>query len=167
MPNKKNPLSIISCLQKLEDGILVTLLLVMIIMAVLQIVLRNLLDSGILWGDGLVKVLVLWIGLVGAMIASRNNNHISIDIISRYLPGPIKKLSDLIIAIFTTVICGIMAYFSFTFVLLERAGGMTAFAKVPAWLCESIIPIAFGIICFRYLILSFQTLIHIIKRVGS
>ncbi len=167
MPSKKKPSLFIYYLQKIEDGILIGLLLSMISMAVLQIVLRNLFDSGILWGDGLVRVLVLWIGLVGAMIASRNNHHISIDVISRYLPGSIKKLSDLIISAFTASVCAVMTYFSFTFVLLEKEDGMTAFAQVPAWICESIIPIAFGIICFRYLILSFQTLIHIYKRSRS
>ncbi len=167
MPSNKKKIPIISYLQKLEDGILITLLLVMIIMAVLQIVLRNMFNSGILWGDGLVKVLVLWIGLVGAMIASRDNNHISIDVISRYLPESVKKLSDLLIYGFTTLVCGTMAYFSYTFVLLEKTDGMTAFAQVPAWICESIIPIAFGIICIRYLILSFHTFTHMIKHSGS
>lgn len=167
MSSKNKPSVFISYLQKLEDGILITLLLVMIIMAVLQIGLRNLFDSGILWGDGLVKVLVLWIGLVGAMIASRNNNHISIDVISRYLPVSIKKVSDFLVYTFTTAVCGTMAYFSYTFVVLEKEGGMTAFAKVPAWICESIIPIAFAVICIRYALLSLHTMTRLFKRSGS
>ncbi|MCK5838003.1 MAG: TRAP transporter small permease, partial [Desulfobacula sp.] len=89
--------TIITALQKIEDSILIGLLLSMICMAVLQIVMRNLFDSGILWGDELIRVLVLWIGLIGAMIASRNNHHISIDVISRYLPDKIKKFTNLMI----------------------------------------------------------------------
>jgi TRAP-type C4-dicarboxylate transport system permease small subunit len=49
---------IVMILHKIEDSILVGLLLLMICMAVLQIFMRNLFDSGILWGDALVKVLV-------------------------------------------------------------------------------------------------------------
>ncbi len=155
---------VIKFLHKIEDTILIGMLLAMIIMAVLQIVLRNLFDSGIFWGDGLVKVLVLWIGLVGAMIASRNNHHISIDVISRFLPPGLKKLSNLIISIFTTAICWIMTWYSFSFVMLEKEDNMTAFANVPVWICESIIPVAFGIIGLRYLILSFQSLVLLFKR---
>ena len=77
------------------------LMLLMICMAVLQIFMRNLFDSGILWGDSLVKVLVLWIGLMGAMIASRNSHHISIDILSKFLPEQIKKITNFIISVFT------------------------------------------------------------------
>ncbi len=141
-------------LQKIEDGILVGLLLTMIFMAVLQIFMRNMFDSGILWGDALVRVLVLWIGLMGAMIASRKNHHISIDVLSKYLPAPIKKLTNLIIFIFTSFICGVMAYFSLTFVIMEKQDSFMAFANIPAWACESIIPIAFAIISLRYVFLS-------------
>ena len=141
-------------LQKIEDTVLVGLLLLMICMAVLQIFMRNLFDSGILWGDSLVKVLVLWIGLMGAMIASRNNHHISIDILSKFLPEQIKKITNFIISVFTSIVCGIMAYYSLSFVIMEKQDGYTTFANIPAWACESIIPIAFAIISLRYIFLS-------------
>jgi len=167
MTNKKPvfPLNILSFLQKIEDGILVGLLLLMIFIAVLQIFLRNLFDSGILWGDPLVRILVLWIGLIGAMVASRDNHHISIDVISRYLPDKIKKLSNLIISIFTSLVCAVMAYYSLIFVMMEKNDGILAFATIPAWVCESIIPVSFGIISFRYLLLSFTILTKLFKRI--
>ncbi len=141
-------------LQKVEDLILISLLLIMIFMAVFQIFLRNFFDSGVFWADALVRVLVLWIGLVGAMVASRDNNHITIDIISRFLPFRIKKAASRITSIFTAIVCGIMAWVSLRFVRFEMQDGLTAFANVPAWLCEMIIPIAFTIICIRYVIFS-------------
>lgn len=142
--------------------ILSGLLLLMIVVAVTQILLRNLFDSGILWGDELVRVLVLWIGLIGAMVASRNNHHISIDVISRYLPEKIKQLTSLVTAWFTAVICGLMTWFSLRFVIMEKQDGLIAFSSVPAWVCESIIPFAFAIITIRYLILSAALLIRIL-----
>ncbi len=150
-------------LQKIEDSILVALLLLMISMAVLQIFMRNMFDSGIIWGDSLVRVLVLWIGLMGAMIASRDNNHISIDVLSRYLPKQIKKITSFIISVFTSFVCAVMAYFSLKFVIMEQQDGFTAFANVPAWVCESIIPIAFSIISLRYIFLSIACFTDLFK----
>ena len=150
-------------LQKIEDIVLVGLLLLMICMAVLQIFMRNLFDSGILWGDSLVKVLVLWIGLMGAMIASRDNHHITIDILSKFLPEQIKKITNFIISVFTSIVCGIMAYYSLSFVIMEKKDGYTAFANIPAWVCESIIPIAFAIISLRYIFLSITSLAQFFK----
>ncbi len=159
------PQNIVMLLQKFEDSILVGLLLLMIVIAVLQIFLRNLFDSGILWGDPLVRILVLWIGLIGAMVASRNNHHISIDVISRFLPDQIKKLTNLIISIFTMLVCAVMAYHSLVFVMMERNNGALAFANIPAWICESILPISFVIISFRYLLFSFTCLFKLFKRI--
>lgn len=160
MPSKTPFQRVVHFLHTIEDFIMITLLLAMIMMAVLQIFLRNLFSTGIFWGDGLVRVLVLWIGLMGGMIASRSDNHISIDVISRYLPIRIKRISNLIVNAFTMIICGIMAYYSYLFVLDEKQSQMVAFAKVPAWICESIIPFAFMVISIRYLILIVENLIQ-------
>lgn len=140
---------------RLEDSILVGLLLLMIVMAVLQIFLRNLFGGGIVWSEVLVRILVLWLGLIGAMVASRQGNHITIDIMERYLSGRAKKVVQCIIELFTALICLVVAYYSLQFVQMEFVDGSESFAKVPAWLCEAIIPFAFMVISLRYFLLSF------------
>ncbi len=169
-PSHKNRgifLSGAALFQKIEDGILVSLLMTMIGLAVLQIFLRNVMDSGIVWGDSLVRVLVLWIGLLGAMVASRNDNHISIDILSRHLPKGVKRFTTLGTHIFTTLVTALMAWFSLKFVRLEMADHYTAFANVPAWTCEIIIPLAFLIMSLRYAFFCVDQIIQIISREGS
>lgn len=148
---------------RVEDSILVGLLLLMIVMAVLQIFLRNFFAAGIVWSDVLVRVLVLWVGLMGAMVASRQGNHINIDIMDRYLSGRVKIAVKFVIDLFTAVICLVVAYYSLQFVQMEFADGGASFAKVPAWLCESIIPFAFMVIGLRYFLSSFINLKNIIK----
>lgn len=142
-------------LYRLEDGILVGLLLLMIVMAVTQILLRNLFDTAIVWGDVLVRILVLWVGLVGAMVASRQGNHINIDILDRYLPGRAKTVVNFVVELFTALICSGVTYFSLRFVQMEYLDGGMAFARVPAWVCEAIIPFAFVVIALRYFMLAF------------
>ena len=145
-----------SMLYRIEDSILVGLLLLMIGLAVTQIFLRNLFDSGIVWSDILVRILVLWVGLLGAMVASRQGNHINVDILDRYLPERAKPLVSTVVQLFTALICTVAAYFSLLFVQVEYADGGTLFAQVPAWVCESIIPFAFAVIAVRYFMLSFE-----------
>jgi len=150
-------------LHRLEDAILVGLLLLMIGMAVTQIFLRNLFGAGIVWSDVMVRILVLWVGLIGAMVASRHDNHISIDILDRYMPERAKVYADFVIKLFTALICMIVAYYSLLFVKMEFADGGMAFAQVPTWLCEAIIPFAFTVIAFRYFLLSFMNLQKIVE----
>lgn len=154
---------IVTALHRIEDSILVGVLLSMLLMAVLQIILRNFFSSGIIWGDSMVRILVLWVGLLGAMVATRDNNHINIDIISRFLPGNIKTISQLVVEIFAVFVCAVMTWLSMKFVLMEMEYEIIAFANVPAWVCESIIPIAFAVITFRYSILSITSFFKLIR----
>lgn len=139
---------------KVEDAVLVSLLLLMIVLAVAQILMRNLFDSGMPWADVLVRILVLWVGLFGAMVASRKGNHIFIDVLTRYVPQRGKDILRSIAEIFTSVICFVTAFYSLQFVQMEYEDGATAFAQVPAWICESVIPFVFFVIGIRYVILS-------------
>ncbi|MGE0085819.1 MAG: TRAP transporter small permease [Desulfococcaceae bacterium] len=142
-------------LYRAEDAVLLGLLMLMILTAAAQILLRNLFGSGLAWGDMLVRMLVLWIGLAGAMIASRNGSHIRIDLITRWLPEHLRKILNATVEFFTAVICSAVAWHSIRFIRMEYSDGGMAFASIPVWVCEAVIPFAFIVISIRYYILSF------------
>jgi TRAP-type C4-dicarboxylate transport system permease small subunit len=135
-----------------EDGVLALLLTAMIVLAGVQIFLRNLLETGLEWGDPLLRVTVLWLGLLGAMAATRDDNHITIDILSRILPPRAKAASRLVTDLFTAIVCGLLAYHGARLVMFDMEAGTRAFAFVPTWVCELIIPFGFGIIALRFCI---------------
>jgi len=72
-------------LHRLEDGLLAVAVLVMVALAGLQIVLR-LFDGGLSWIEPALRVLVLWIGMLGAVTASHSGRHIRIDLLTRVVP---------------------------------------------------------------------------------
>jgi TRAP-type C4-dicarboxylate transport system permease small subunit len=137
-----------------EDGILVGLLTTMIGLAVTQIVLRNLFNSGIIWSEALLRVLVLWVGLLGAMAATRDDRQITIDVLSRVLPERWKDSIRVITDVFTSVICAAVAWFSWRMVLMEYEFPTIAFGVVPTWVCQLVLPVAFLIIASRYAIFA-------------
>ena len=145
----------INVLKSLESGLLVVVLSAMIVLAGFQVVARNFFDSGILWGDSLVRVLVLWLTFIGATIASRNDEHIRIDLLGRFFSDSWKKHTRRFANFFTCVVTGVFAWYSMQFVLLDYADGIVAFAGVPAWLCESVMPLGATIISLRYLLHTF------------
>jgi TRAP-type C4-dicarboxylate transport system permease small subunit len=82
---KRKAARVLHYINRIEDWLLILMLSAMVILAVAQILFRNVFDSGIVWADPLLRTLVLWVALSGAVIATRTNNHIRIDILSRYL----------------------------------------------------------------------------------
>jgi TRAP-type C4-dicarboxylate transport system permease small subunit len=141
-------------LHRVEDALLVLLLSAMIVLASTQILLRNLFDSGFVWIDPLLRVLVLWLGLIGATVATRNNRHIRIDLLTRYFRRNTHRLIQSIIGQVSAWTCLAVAWYGFKWVHMDYADGLTSFVGVPAWTLEVIIPVTFALIGLRYLILS-------------
>lgn len=137
-----------------EDAALVSLLLVMILLAVAQIVLRNVAGESLVWADPFLRVAVLWIGLLGSTIAARDNSHIAIDVVTRYLSESHARILGMFLALFAAVICAVLGWYALLFVLDEHEYGTTAFASVPAWVCEVIMPFAFAMLAVRYVIIA-------------
>ena len=142
----------------IEDGLLVFLLAAMIGLAGSQVLLRNLWDAGLFWADPLLRVSVLWVGLLGAMAATRDDNHITVDILSHVLTERARSAGRVITDLFTSAVCGLLAYHGARMVRMDYEAGLIAFAAVPAWACELIIPIGFGIIAVRFLLSSLDHL---------
>ena len=138
----------------LEDSVLVTLVLAMLLLSVGQIALRNLGFSGFLWAETASRIMVLWLAMFGAMRASRMQNHIAIDLFSHYTGPRLQRAIHLLTSLFAAAVCSIAAYYSWQFVVLEMEDGGNAFLKVPAWFCEAIIPFSLAVIGLRFLLHS-------------
>jgi len=143
----------IQILNKVENGLLVVILSSMIILAVLQIVFRNFAGEGIIWIDPLLRVLVLWVAMVGAMVAARTDNHIRIDIFVRYFPPRHILLIQRLVHLITAVVCLLIAWYAAQFVYSEYQYTTMAFSSVPTWITASIIPLAFFMLALRYMLL--------------
>ena len=143
----------IKIINRLEDSLLVVILSSMIIFAVYQIIARNLFSEGVVWIDPLLRTLVLWVGLSGAVVATRSDNHIRIDIFAKYFPPHMLKYVQRTAYFFTLCVCLIIAWHAARFVYSEYEYGTIAFSGIPAWITALIIPVSFSLIAIRYLLL--------------
>jgi TRAP-type C4-dicarboxylate transport system permease small subunit len=139
-----------------ETALLALLLGGLILFASAQIVLRNFFSIGINWGDGFVRLAVLWLALLGALAASRDNRHITMGALRRWLPPPAQRVAEVIADTFAAVFCGAFAWYALAFVRDSKAYGDTMFDTVPAWWLQSIMPFAFALIAYRYAVRAVQ-----------
>jgi TRAP-type C4-dicarboxylate transport system permease small subunit len=131
-----------------ENALLVLLLCAMMLLAVGQIVLRIFFNSGFLWADELLKILVLWIALIASVAASRSRRHLRIDVLSRYVPVRYARVPGIIVDAFAAGMCGLIAWYSAQYVLLSI--GDTVLLDTPAWLAHGVLPVAFLLMCYRF-----------------
>lgn len=151
-------------LRKFEDAALTILLGSMIFLAVSQIALRNFADTGFQWADPVLRILVLWLGLAGAVAATRDDKHINIDILSKYAAGRWKAAAKVVTDLFAAFICGLVGWFSYEFVLVEAQFGLLGTGSVPVWIYQSIIPAAFMLIAIRFFVHAIMHLVRFLRN---
>lgn len=153
-------------LAKTEEVLLALLLVCMVVLAALQVLLRNIWSTSINWADISLQNATLVLGLLGAAIATSEGRHLNIDIFSRLLRGRAHCVLKIVIGLFCTVIC-----------LLLARGGWTTFqlnfdqwlgnvpegwsaarnlkqiffeGSIPQWLTQAMLPAGFGLITLHF-----------------
>lgn len=138
----------------LENSVLVGVLSAMILLAGLQILLRNFVGAGFSWADEALRLMVLWIAMIGAVAASREYRHISIDVLSRFVPPTARLWSALIVDLFTAGVSFALCWSSSEFVAQAFQFNDRLLGDLPAWPFQAVLPVAFGLIGYRYTVWS-------------
>ena len=139
-------------IEKIERGALILVMVLIIGIADVQILFRNLWDMGLIGADNLLRIGVLWLSLLGALLASRYGSHIGIDLLTRYLSPSVENIVERFISAFSAIICLAIAWYSIELVQIEYEDGLLIFDRLPVWWFVSIIPVCFGLMGLRFLI---------------
>jgi TRAP-type C4-dicarboxylate transport system permease small subunit len=157
-----NTISVLKKLEKAgtlaEDTVLLVILISMILLAGTQIFLRNFFDTSLFWGDEMLRLMVLWLTVAGGLAASRMDKHISIEVLDRFLPAAAQYVAKILIDLFTAAICALVAWHSARFVMSSYEFGDTLLKNTPAWILQIILPIGFGLMAYRHLVLAIKRL---------
>jgi TRAP-type C4-dicarboxylate transport system permease small subunit len=136
-------------LEHIENALIAVLVLAMVLLAGAQIVLRNVFESGIGWADPLLRAMVLWTAMLGALAAAREDKHIGLDLVTHFVHGRAKRVLRFVALGFAAIIAAAMAWYGANLVMLDYDSGTKAFAQVPSWLVEVILPVGFALIALR------------------
>lgn len=136
-----------------ESVLLCLLLSLMILLACVQIILRTFFAGGLLWADPLLRYLVLWCGLLGAVSATSQGKHIALDITGNRLPKTIEPWITLATSLFCTLAAGGLTCAGWRFLQSEIEFGGAGPLTLPLWFWNGIFPVAFGLIALKYLLL--------------
>lgn len=136
----------------LENFLLGGLLLSMIGLGCTQIFLREFGFGALVWADEAVRLMVLWIAMAAGVAAAREDRHITIDVLSRYLSDRSKAATGLLVDLFTALLCIALSWYAILMVQLAYEGEDILLGGLPAWPFQAVIPVAFGLMGWRYLI---------------
>lgn len=135
-----------------ENATLVVLLGALVLIAVGQIILREVFETGFFRADELIKLLVLWLAMVGSIAATRDNRHIRIDALSHLLPDKVVFAIRVFVDVFAAAVCAVVAWQAWRYLQLEIEFEDTVLINVPAWIAHVIVPAAFALMSYRFVV---------------
>ncbi len=146
-------LSKISALERLtEDGLTTMALLGLSVLPVLELALRAFFNTGIPGSINYVQNLALWVGFLGAIVASRERRHLSLSNGLMFFPSHLRGVATVLVATVSTAVASGLFWASLQFVRAEMESPASIAGWLPIWVVESILPAAFAMIALRFVV---------------
>ena len=154
-------------LARAEGAALVALLGVMVTLAFAQVVLRHFGD-GLLWGETLLKQLVMWTGFLGAALAARAEKNFAWEAAHLGTPEKWKAPLRLIASLAGAVVCALMLQAAWRYAADDKAAGsvLTTIGSlsIPSWIAAAGIPGGFALLLIHLLFKSADAALESLGR---
>ena len=123
----------------------------MAILPLAEIAIRRVYPSGIPGSASWVQHLALWVGFLGAAIAARRGELLSLTAGAELLRDSPRKATSLFTAGVSFAVCTALTFGGIELVQAERLGGRELAFGFPVWAAQSVMPVAFALIGLRIL----------------
>lgn len=146
-----------------ERTAVVLLLTTLLSLALLQVILRNVLSSGLFWADALIRHMILWLGFLGASLATYEQRHLGIDLLVRTLPAKVQPWIVLFCHLMALLVCTLLTHAAWTFVQSEINASSRLTFGLPTWLGQTIMPVGFLSLTLRFTIRCLTTCLQLVR----
>ena len=135
-----------------------------------NVLMRYFFHSPIQWSEEVVTSLFVWTVFIGSAYAYRNHSHLGVDIVVNMLPGKVKKVVSLVMAVLELLVLLMLTVISAQYVyhlIFSRSGALkvvlTDMLRIPKWWTGIAVPIGFGVSPYHSVIFLLRDKLHIIK----
>jgi tripartite ATP-independent transporter DctM subunit len=127
----------------------VVLTVAMVILPVLELVLRAVRGEGVPGGSKYVQHLMVWLGFVGAAIATGSGKHLGLATGTFLKPGRRRTAVGIFTHVVSSIVCMVLTYASFDVVKANRQSEDLLAGGIPVWWSEVIVPASMAVITVR------------------
>ncbi|PKL83896.1 MAG: hypothetical protein CVV24_02805 [Ignavibacteriae bacterium HGW-Ignavibacteriae-3] len=153
---------------KLEKIFLVIGVVVMTLVVFFDLLFRNLFDDGFIWAKELAAFLMIWVGFIGASLATKENKHLVVGIPEKLFPSKTLPYVSLLVCLIVFSVTIFIAYLGFNYVSETREFGETSLVlNIPLWIVQIIIPISLVAIAFRFIGIGINIFQGKISSIGA
>ncbi len=176
----------LNIVNKVEEGVISLLLVLMTLLVFADVVLRFGFNTGLLWSQELTLHMSAWFVLFGASYGIKVGAHIGVDAVVRLLPDKLHRAVSVLAIALCLVYCGMFLFGSWVYLakmytigigledvkfprfLLALMSEETAWdvlrvdsedPALPVWLAHGMLIVGFGFLAIRLLMLMWAVIV--------
>lgn len=135
---------------RLEEAFMIVALAGMTLLTFVQVVLRYVFGTGLVWSLEVTTYLFAWLVLIGMSYGVRTQAHIAVDLLTSRLPPRAARGVAVVAFVCSLAYCALMIYGSAAFVdRLMALGNDARDIPVPRWLLTAVMPFGFALLAVR------------------
>ncbi len=124
----------------------------MALLPLAEAIVRTVYPGGISGSTIWVQHLALWVAFLGAAIAARRGELLSLTAGAQLAGARSRAWIDIVVGGISVAVCLVLLYGSLVLVYVERDGGRTIGVGLPVWIAQAIMPVGFALIGVRLLL---------------
>ncbi|MFA6264632.1 MAG: TRAP transporter small permease [Pseudolabrys sp.] len=139
-----------AALHRVEEGLIALILGTMTVLTFVQVVLRYVFNTGLLWALEADFYLFSWLVMVGIAYCVRVRAHIGVDTAVKLLPPRAQRAVGIVVVALALLYAGLMLYGSWNYI--DRMMIIDIDAEdipVKRWILSLCLPIGFAVLAFR------------------
>ena len=137
---------------RLEEGLLAFLLALMTLLTFVQVALRYVFNTGLVWSLEATTYAFAALVLIGMSYGVRTKTHIAVDLFTRKMPEGARYYVGLVAIGICVIYAAMMLYGSSVFVSrLFTLGNFARDVPAPKWLLTATMPLGFALLAYRFL----------------
>lgn len=138
-------------LDRLEEWIVIAMLVAMTGLTFVQVVLRYVFNSGFTWALELTTVFFAVMIFVGVAYGVRIGAHIGVDALLRLMPSGLKRGVSILVVLLCLVYAGIVITGAWVYVSkMKMVGVELEDLPIPVWMVRAILPLGYALMAFRF-----------------
>ena len=109
-------------------------------------------NLGWFWASKLSMFLMIWIGFIGASVATKERKHLTIDVAGRVLSPRGARVASFFTQAIAAGFCFLLAGYALDMVRLARVDGdVDGVLPIPLWMIQSIMPFSLTVMGARFI----------------
>jgi C4-dicarboxylate transporter DctM subunit len=135
---------------RLEGAVVGVLVLAMIALPALETLARRLLGEGVPGSAVVVQHLTLWVGFLGALLATAQGKHLALSTHEVIPAGWPRRAASILTRATSAAVCALLAYAAWKLVVADSGSSRKLLPGVPLWWSEVVIPVTCAAMALRF-----------------